>query len=115
MESGQNFHPRQFLNCVIETVFLIQLTVRYQTPRGLSAKDADAAALAADDLVPLLSFVLTRTGLKNAFTVLSFCERFADERIRNDEYGNVLVQLALAIENVRQVQVNSGGEAGERV
>ena len=87
----ENFHPRQFLNCVIETIFLIQLTVRYQTPRGLKAKDADSAALAADDLVPLLSFALTRARLQNAASVLAFCERFSDERIQNDEYGNVLV------------------------
>ena len=64
--------------------------------------------MAADDLVPLLSFVLVRAKLQNVASVLAFCERFADERIRNDEYGNVLVQLALAIENVRRVEAGYG-------
>ena len=62
IESAVNFHPRHFLNCVLETVFAIQLTVRFSTAYCIENVDRNVS-LAADDLIPILIYVFVRADL----------------------------------------------------
>ncbi|CAL6059863.1 Conserved_hypothetical protein [Hexamita inflata] len=105
LDSAVNFHPRHFLNCLVETVFAIQLTVRFSTPCGLQATSPEQVTLAADDLIPILSFVFVKARLQNAITVYQLCDQLIDERIRNDEYGNVLIHFCMVVETIKQVEI----------
>ena len=95
IESAANFHPRHFLNCLLETSFAIQLTVKFSTPLGLSDKDC---SLAADDLVPIFMFVFVKARLQNPQSIWLICDLLMDERIRDDEYGNSFVHYSMAVE-----------------
>ncbi|XP_033613762.1 VPS9 domain-containing protein 1 isoform X2 [Fukomys damarensis] len=96
--------PQKKLGCIVRTLRVICVCAedycRAQEPMPEARPQAPAAAIGADDLLPILSFVVLRSGLPQLVSECAALEEFTHEGYLIGEEGYCLTSLQSALNYV---------------
>lgn len=96
--------PQKKLECIVRTLRVICICAedycRAQEARPEGESQPPAAAIGADDLLPILSFVVLRSGLPQLVSECAALEEFTHEGYLIGEEGYCLTSLQSALSYV---------------